>query len=270
MDRCDGLGETRVRDYSAPDEAACEPSGEDREAARMRDDHAAEQRRNAWASEGDQRAGVSAGSASMISKTTPSCDGPTKTEQEAEASARRSHDLHMRSGAYTKKTDLPLQDDPVGNAIPGLVVGGLSSGVRAAATSAFGGSAKNVASNVAHESIRMAGAIGRHAAEDVAAEAITHGAEHGAHAAKEQIKRGVDLPAAKMAPSGPSPSGPGPAAVGRSGARGVSEPVERSGGMSHPAVPTGQDRIPFQPGMVPVRIPEAPQAAIDRPVRLFG
>jgi len=209
----------------------------------MRDDHAAEKLRNAWASEGDPRAGVSARSASMISKTTPSCDGPTKSEQEAEASARRSHDLHMRSAAYTKKTDLPLQDDPVGNAIPGLVVVGLSSGVRAASTAAFGGRATGATS-------------------------------HGAHAAKEQMKRGVELPAtppaAPTAPSGLSPSGPGPAAVGRSGARGVSEPVERSGGMSQPSAPAGRDHIPFQPGRAPLHIPEAPQAAIDIPVRLVG
>ena len=229
-ERCDGAGAGRVRDHST-EETACEPPVEDQEARRLQNERSGEQRRDSWIDEHDSRGGMSQRAASKISRTSPSCDGLTAGETARAASDVRSHEMHMRSAGYTKGTDKPLEDDVIGNALPGLVVGSVAAGVRAGAASVWGGSAKHLVENTVHETGRMAAALATHVGEDAVAETLVIGAEHTGHAIGERAQRDGDLvPAGNASPA-----------------------------------PVGTDRIPYLPGQVPVRIPELPQTAVERP-----
>jgi hypothetical protein len=234
-ERCDGLG-TRRAGRASYEEAASEPSAEDIERKREREQPtqaAGDARRDDWI------AGMSRDAASTPAPRPPTCDGPTPAERAREESERRSREMHMASRAHTAKTDRPLEDDPIGNAIPGLVAGGIAAGAHSA-----GASAGHFVTDVA-----------KHAALHVAADVIHHAAEHGAHAIGKRVGD------ASLAPESPPPkqppSAPATAAAGRSGSRAVSEPAEEPAGKSEVSPPVGRDAIPYRPGYAPVRIPEA-------------
>lgn len=230
-DRCGGVGTERAWTH-ASEESSCEPSAEQLETKRQEANQATgDRRRDEWI------AGMSRGAASVPAGRA-SCEGSTADERARDAAAQRSRDMHMASAAHTKPRDLPLKDDPVGNAIPGLVAGGIVAGGSAIASGALTGTKAVVV------------AVGKHLAEEVVTEGVQLAAEHGAHAL-----RGHEGAADASAPSMAAPAVTTPA--GRSGPRAVSEPVRQPAGKSEPAPPAGRDAIPYLPGHAPGRIPEA-------------
>jgi hypothetical protein len=134
-------------------------------------------------------------------------------------------DAQMRDYLHTKAVDPPLQDDVIGNMIPGALVGGAGAGVaRGAVTSSLRS---------------MAATAAAHTAKDIAKDAAKH-------ALVVSVKTSVDVTTLDA-----------PAAVSKGAASvPVKEPLESKPEPEKPAV--GQDRSPYAPGYAPLRIPEAP------------
>ena len=98
-------------------------------------------------------------------------------------------DTQLRDYLHTKALDRPLEDDVIGNMIPGALVGGAGAGVvRGAATS----SVRAMASTAASQTVKSV-------AKDVAKDAVG-----------ESVKRSVDVTTLE-----PVESKPEPAPVGR-------------------------------------------------------
>jgi hypothetical protein len=230
-DRCDGVRQAKVSSgYAEPEPRTSEPAKEDAEANRMRRDREADARQSAWISCGDHDAGMSKAGMS-VRGTAPN------------ASTATQGDYQRRKAEETRRLDPPLRHDPIGNAIPGLIVGGLVAGLEAGATGAGLG--------------HTAGSIAKHSALHVAAE----GVEHGAHA----VVPGGHSPAPPAPPASaaaePKRSEPtAAAAAGRSSSKATSETAPAPNKSESPPL-RGQDRVPWRPGEAPFRVPEAPHAA---------
>jgi hypothetical protein len=208
-DRCEGAATTRTRSYSSEEKTSCETPKEDPEQARVREEREAAARRDAWA-RGEGERGMSKNATSTYGATPPVSNGPT---------------LQERKAAETKKYDRPLEDDPVGNAIPGLVAGGIVAGAEAAAA----GGAKAIAGHVA-----------KHTAVHVAADVIEHEAPHVAHAAASTMKTGPDAAAPRGASKQSSPSST--PSGGQSGVGGTCAPAKEPNQSTAPAPAL---RIPY-------------------------
>lgn len=275
-DRCESSGVRGAR--RSYEEVSCEPTPEELEAKRQEaakpSPTDAEERRDAW---------IAGQSSNSASKGVPSasCDGPGPKERAATEAAERSRQMHLASMRYTATKDRPLEDDPVGNAIPGMVAGGIVGLGRAAAGSALVApsakiSAQRAGEIAAHEAARVVAKTATHNAEHVAAELALHAAEHGAHAAhaayakhERATAEAEGLGSPPVLPPTPHGVASPPAAAGRSSGSGSSEvardPME--GGKSEPKGPSGSDRLPYLPGRAPARIPEAlpaPTAVVVR------
>ena len=247
-ERCTGLGQSKVNEWADREERSCEPPKEDPQAARARLDREAEARQNEWISCGDHDAGMSRSAMSTRGKA-PNASVPTDADKRRAANARKAEE--------TRKLDRPIQSDPVGNAIPGLIAGGIVGGVRAAAAEAGVGG--------------IAGSVTKHSAEHIAGDII----EHGAHALAEGEKHAEADPAAKGAESKtgtqgssdtpygppPPPNGSASGAAGRSSGRATSEAAPEPNKSEAPPL-RGQDRVPYRPGEAPLRVPEAPHASL--------
>lgn len=222
-DRCGAADGSRTERYRQQEDDPSPPASKKENEPTPHCQADADARRDAWIA----RSGAPA---------VPRSCGPTTAQKDAEAAANRSRDVHLAAAQQTKKADPKLADDPAGNAIPGLVAGGVGAAGSAVSTGA-----------------KVTTALAKHVVEHAAAEAIQHVVAEAAHVAAGV---GATLPAST--PPGEKPSSAAPAA-GRSGARGVSEaPTDAlDGGKSEPQPPAGRDAIPYRPGKVPVRIPEA-------------
>lgn len=140
---------------------------------------------------------------------------------------RSNDDAQLRDYLRTKAVDRPLEDDVIGNMIPGAIVGGVAAGIaRGALTSSLGA---------------MAATAATHAVKDVATDAATH-------ALADSVKRSVDVTTLDRPAAGMSK---GAASVP------VEEPRE-SKPQAEPPPAIGRDRSPYAPGYAPIRIPEAP------------
>jgi hypothetical protein len=147
-------------------------------------------------------------------------------------------DAKLRDYLRTKAIDPPLEDDVIGNMIPGALVGG-------AAGAIHGLAAREGAAGVAHAALA-------HATKDVAYEAGAHAAAHAVHEGAERVIRSSFGHPAET-PEHASPVGPGGMSKDAASMP-VSEPVESQS----PPAPVGHDRSPYAPGFAPLRIPEAP------------
>jgi hypothetical protein len=134
-------------------------------------------------------------------------------------------DTKLRDYVHTLAVDRPLEDDVIGNMIPGAMVGGVAAGVtRGALTSSLRSAAATAATHTAKDLVK-----------DGAKEAFV-----------QSVKTSVDVTTLD-APSGVSQ---GAASVP------VEEPVESKPEPEPPAF--GHDRSPYAPGYAPLRIPEVP------------
>jgi hypothetical protein len=134
-------------------------------------------------------------------------------------------DAKLRDYLHTKAVDRPLEDDVIGNMIPGALAGGAAGAVHhLALTSTAAG---------------LGTAVATHAAKDVAIDAAKHAVVHA-------LKRSVDVTtiAAVAGTSKNAASVP------------VTVPNESKPDPETP--PVGRDRSPYAPGAAPIRIPEAP------------
>jgi hypothetical protein len=166
----------------------------------------------------------------------------------------------MASAIHSRGLDRPLEDDPIGNAIPGMLAGGIVSGGRALASSTLPNVGEEfVKNNIVHESKRLVTQVGGYALEHAAGEVALHAVEHTAHAMAHNTRGHVPKAQQPVAQGAPSSAPPSSSAAGRSGANAVSEPARdpRDGGKSDAAMPAGRDAIPYRPGQAPARIPEA-------------
>jgi hypothetical protein len=223
---CGGATSAPVRERRvSEEEPKCEPSAEQAEQARARIEREAEVRRDAWLSSQNE-GGMSSRGTSTMGDTKQVSQGPTREEK------RR---------AEIAKKDLPLEDDPVGNALPGLLVGALVAAVGGAAPS---GTASAAARGAAH-----------HASREVQAAVM----ENGAHAV---LHRQGALPPDSKGPSRPTerPSAPKPSPTppGKTSPKASSQVVKEPNRSEPPHV-SGQDRVPYAPGAAPVRVPDAPR-----------
>lgn len=226
---CQGVtSRGRISSHEADEPRSCDAPKEDPEAARARADREAEARREAWSRGEGERGMTSRHGSSQLSPTPPVCNGPTKQERAAAETARR---------------DKPLEDDVVGNMIPGLFAGGLTAGLQAGAS---GAGIRGIAAHVLE-----------HAVIDVEADIIHHEVSHAAN--------GAGSHGANEAAGGPSHTSPPSTAAGRSSSRAASE-VAPEPNQSVPneveKAPVGRDRTPYAPGHAPVKIPEAPLVTI--------
>jgi hypothetical protein len=134
-------------------------------------------------------------------------------------------DTQLRDYLRTKAIDPPLQDDVIGNLLPGAIAGGVGAGIaRGALTSSLGS---------------MAATAAAHTAKDVASGAAKQ-------VLVESVQRSVDV--TTLAP-----------AAGTS-KNAASVPVDEPNQSTPEAEPprAGRDRSPYAPGAAPIRIPEAP------------
>jgi len=246
-DRCGGADSSRAgRSYL---ENTCDPGAEEAENRKQEIESSqadADARRDAWIG------GASESGTSRMGRTSPTCDGPTRADV--------LWNQNITSAIHSRGLDRPLEDDPIGNAIPGMVAGGIVAGGRALASSALPHFGKEfVKTNVIHESTRLATQMGSHALEHAAGEVALHGAEHTAHALAHSTRGQMPKGHAPAAHAPQSPAPPSASASGRSGPAGVSEVARdpEEGGKSDAALPAGRDAIPYRPGQAPPRIPEA-------------
>lgn len=154
----------------------------------------------------------------------------------SKVATQSSDNPQLRDSLRTQAIDRPLEDDVIGNLIPGAIVGGAGAAVRAGGASL--------------------GAMATAAAKKVATKLASGAAKH---AAVESLKRSVDVTTldAPANVSQSSASSGGAAGVSRGGASvPVTEPNESK--VEPEAPPVGQDRSPYAPGYAPIRIPEAP------------
>ena len=183
-----------------------------------------------------------------------------QTSEGLNADEQRRVDVDNRK--RLERIDQPLEEDPIGNAIPGLLAGGIMGGVEAAAG---GAGARGIGS-----------AVAGHVVEHVEADALTHAhAAHGAHG----VHPANDAHGATTKPTAPRTPGTKPISTDapkaskastatpalkpyvpapQTGAGGLSsEPVKEP---THSVAPPvlGHDRSPYAPGTAPVRIPERP------------
>ena len=114
-ERCAGVSQSKVNEWSKDEERSCETPKEEPEAARMRRDREAEARQNTWISCGDHDAGMSRSGMSTRGQA-PNASVPTDADKRLAANARKAEE--------TRKLDRPIESDPIGNAIPGLLAGG--------------------------------------------------------------------------------------------------------------------------------------------------
>lgn len=118
-DRCDAAGR-RPRDHSAT-ESSCEPRHEETAASQVAKqqaaEHEAEARRDAYFAAGTDEGGRSMAASSDV--------GAVQTFTPDDELARLV--------AHTKACDPPIQSDPLGNALIGVLAGGFMGGVQAAA-----------------------------------------------------------------------------------------------------------------------------------------
>ncbi|MBS2012271.1 MAG: hypothetical protein JST00_05265 [Deltaproteobacteria bacterium] len=242
VDRCGGVASSRAgRSYA---ENSCDPGAEEAENRKQEiasSQAEADARRDEWIG------GASEDASSRMARTSPTCDGPTREDI--------LWNQNITSAIYSRGLDRPLEDDPLGNAIPGLVAGGIVSSGRALASSTLPNLGKHAATNLAHESGRIAKQVGSHALEHAGSEA----AMHIVHAFAHSTTRG-QMPIAQNRATPPSASAaPSSGAAGRSGANAVSEPAHdpAEGGKSDAALPAGRDAVPYRPGQALPRIPEA-------------
>lgn len=215
----------REANYSA-DEAACTASPEQlaarEELGRQDADRAAEQRRDAYLASGTHVGGETS------AKGTSRLAGPNQTPDNPA----------LRASLRTKAIDHPLQDDPLGNAIVGILAGGVANGIRAAAL---------------HGGTPMA-----HIPHALAHEAAEHVVLHGVpHHVKHAVESSVDV-TTLVGPTAPQPQGlETPASAGRASARGASEVApapNRSEGAPAPLSPPG----PVAPHLLDAQGPVTP------------
>lgn len=186
----DGTSRSSRTSLTPPDGGSCEDP--DADTTRRQSERAAAERRDAWIEGSGAMSGADATTRESRSRSCVSSPKEARDETLAADSAK------------TAAHDTPLADDPVGNAIPGLVVGGAAGAVRAvgalASSIAIRGAAKS-ASDVAYQIAEKAG-------EEITANAVEHGAHSVLHHPVHDGTIGHDLPpdAEKtQAPIGPPP-----------------------------------------------------------------
>lgn len=251
-ERCSGATRSRFEEWSEREEG-CDAPKEDGEAVRKRCDREAEARQSRWIQSDEGAGGMSRAAMSTLGEAPVAC-APTDAEIRAAVNAR--------AAERTRRIDPPIQSDPIGNALPGLLVGGLLGGLRAAAAGAG--------------IFKSAGAAGKEVAEGVAVEVADHGVRRVAQKHADPHKEGRAAGAVGGARTGeatrgapgepctphPSPSAEAhrvdPGVAGRSSPKGASETVPEPNKSEAPPL-RGQDRVPYRPGEAPFRIPEAPR-----------
>lgn len=222
-----------------PEERACH---EPPEAARARSEREAQMRAERWARGEDERGMSTKHGTSQLSPTPQTSEG-----LDAEEQRRVDADNRQRLA----RVDQPLEDDPIGNAIPGLLAGGIVGGLEGAAG---GAGARGIA-----------GSVAAHAVEHVEADALTHAhpahGAHGAHSARDPHEaRTAPKPTVvpKQATATAAPARKADVPAGQTGANGLSsEPVKEPNESVPPPV-IGRDRSPYAPGTAPVCVPERP------------
>lgn len=134
-------------------------------------------------------------------------------------------DAKLRDYLRTKAIDRPLEDDVIGNMIPGALAGGAMAGVaRATVTSSLGAMASTAATSATRDLTKQ-----------IAKEAIV-----------QSVKTSVDVTTLDA-----------PAGISKNAASApAKEPLESKPEAEPPVV--GRDRSPYAPGAAPIRIPEAP------------
>ena len=122
---CGSVGSSTVRDRSVPEESACaspHPS-EDREAARISQDRAAEQKRE-----------------DFYARVDPGVTGETARKNTCDVlrtpALTPDWDAQKKASVRTAAIDRPLQKDPLGNALIAALAGGALAGVEAAVAAA--------------------------------------------------------------------------------------------------------------------------------------
>jgi len=247
-ERCAGVSQSKVNEWSKDEERSCETPKEEPEAARMRRDREAEARQNTWISCGDHDAGMSRSGMSTRGQA-PNASVPTDADKRLAANARKAEE--------TRKLDRPIESDPIGNAIPGLLAGGIVAGVEAAAAEA--GAAGIVGSIAKHSAEHIAGDVIEHAAHVIAER---HNAARGQadKAAPPTADGGESEPDTPYGPPLPPAAGSSSPA-GRSSSKATSESAPDPDKSQAPVL-RGQDRVPYRPGEAPFRVPEAPHAGL--------
>jgi hypothetical protein len=216
-DRCDGLSNQRVRNYS---EATCEPSAEEaatKEASSQQGtEREAEARRNAYFASGTDEGGRS----SRASSDPRALETSSKYDQ---------RDKNARLAEYYTRIDRPLQDDVAGNALVGAIGAGAVAGI-AAATKAGATAA--------------AGALARAAADGAAKSLVTTVRNDALVGVYDASRRGVGLPSSITEPAAAAPSTS--AEVGRSSKRGASEIVPEPVRSEAPRIPEALPPLPVR------------------------
>jgi hypothetical protein len=219
-DRCDGLSNQRVRNYS---EATCEPSPEaaaTKEASSQQaTEREAEARRNAYFASGTDEGGRSSRASSDPGALQTSC----KYDQ---------RDKNARLAEYYTRFDKPLQDDVAGNALVGALGAAAIGGV-VAATKAGGTAA--------------AGALAKAAADAGAKSLATKVRNESLGLAYDASRLGVSLPPSVTEPAAAPASAPSTAVqVGRSSKRGASEVVPEPVRSDAPRIPEALPPLPVR------------------------
>lgn len=248
-DRIEGSGRAGVCEWSREEETEPRACHEPPEVTRARSDREAQIRAERWAQGEGERGMSTKQGTSQLSPTPQTSEGLDADEQR-----RVDNDNRKR----LQLIDHPLDEDPIGNAIPGLLAGGIPAGVEAAA-GRLGARA-------------VAGAVAGHAIEHVEADALTHAhaahSDHGTHgthhAATKQSQpmtkptQPTTKPAEAPKTSTATPALQPHVPAGQSSASGLSsESVKEPTGSVPPPV-LGRDRSPYAPGTAPVCIPERP------------
>lgn len=262
-ERCGGAARSRFEEWSPRDEEGCEAASEDAEAVRARCDREAEARQSRWIQSDEGGGGMSRASTSTLGEVPVAC-APTDAEIRAAVNAR--------AAERTRRLDPPIQSDPIGNAIPALLAGGLLTGLEALAAGAG--------------ILKSAGAVGKELAKGVALELADHGARdiadnHSYLQSEDRVagaigdaRSGEGKGGAQGSPCAPLPS----PSVGqhrvdtarRSSSQGTSEVAPEPNKSEVPPL-RGQDRVPYRPGEAPFRVPEAPREdAMSTPLIVRG
>ena len=209
-DKCDGLSNSRVRNYS---EAMCEPSAEEAAtkdaSAQQGTEREAEARRNAYFASGTDEGGRSSRASSD--------PGALQTSSKYDQS-----DKNARLAEYYTRFDRPLQDDVAGNALVGAVGAGAVAGV-VAATKAGASAA--------------IGALAKAAADGAAKSLVTKVRNDTLVGVYDASRRGAGLPSSIPEPAVPAPSPSSATEVGRSSKRGASEIVPEPVRSQAPRIP---------------------------------
>jgi hypothetical protein len=220
-DRCDAASR-RPRDYSSAD-TACEPTHEEKASSEVASQQAtereAEARRNAYFASGADEGGRS--------RRASSDTGALQTATPDDKTARII--------ANATKYDHPIQDDPVGNALVGIVAGGIIGGIEAGAGKVgLAGARGTFMQPVSRELVKET-VVG----EATGGAAFAKGAAAGAAKSAVKAVRNAALSEAPTAAKElvDATNRPGETPAGRSSPHGASVPVKEPNQSSGPRIP---------------------------------